>query len=121
VIGEPNGHGGDTWTAFGLGVVGGVVAGLTLLSFAGLQPLGLIAVIGSIIVRPRPFAFAGLLIATAVTWAVLILRASTSCGEPPCGTDPAPWVLFSGVVGAAGLSLLAAAIRRRRAGAPAEG
>ena len=107
-------HPGEAWTAFGLGVVGGVVAGLTLLSFAGLQPLGLLAVLGAVWVRPRPFSFAGLLMSVGVTWIVLIVRGATACGEPPCGMDPTPWIVASVVVGVAGFVLLVSAARRRR-------
>lgn len=105
---------GDPWTAFGLGVAGGVVAGLTLLSFAGLQPLGLIAVVGAAVVRPRPFAFAGVLISIAVTWAVLIVRGATSCGEPPCGMDATPWIVLTVGVGVAGLMVLVSGVHGRR-------
>src|SRR5262245_7198882 len=99
---------------FGLGVIGGVIAGLTLLSFAGLQPLGLLAVAGAFWVRPRPFGGAGLLLSVAVTWTTLIVRASSACGEPPCGLDATPWVVASIVIGAAGVVLLAWGIARQR-------
>ena len=104
----------DAWTAFGLGVAGGVVAGLALLSFAGLQPLGVLAVAGAILVRPRPFALAGLLMSVAMTWTILIVRGSTACGEPPCGMDATPWIAVSAGIGLVGVVLLGSGIRRRR-------
>jgi hypothetical protein len=69
----------DPWTAFGLGVFGGVVAGLTLLSFAGLQPLGLSAISVGILVRPRPFGTAGVLLGTGATWLLLFAGAAARC------------------------------------------
>lgn len=49
----------DPWAAFGVGVLGGVVGGLSLLSFAGIFAVALIAILGGIAVRPRPFGAAG--------------------------------------------------------------
>jgi hypothetical protein len=106
----------DAWTAFALGVLGGAIAAPTLLSFAGLQPLGLIAVVGAIRVRPRPFAAAGLLISIGVTWIALFARAATACGEPPCGSDPTPWIVAALVILAGGGALLMVGISRVRAG-----
>lgn len=104
----------DAWTAFGLGAVGGVIAGLTLLSFAGLQPLGLVAIIGATWIRPRPFGTAGLLMAIGVTWLALFLRASSGCGESDCGFDATPWYVASVVVTIVGATLLVFGIRRHR-------
>ena len=104
----------DAWTAFGFGVVGGVIAGFTLLSFAGLQPLGLVAIAGAIWIRPRPFGTAGLLMATGVTWLALFVRASNGCGESDCGFDPTPWYVGSIALLTLGAGLLTIGIRRHR-------
>jgi len=80
-------HPGDAWTAFGVGVLGGMIAGLTLLSFAGLQVFGILAIACTALIRPHAFAFSGLLISIAVTWTTLMIQGTTGCGEPPCGMD----------------------------------
>jgi hypothetical protein len=108
-------HPRDPWTAFGLGVVGGVIAGLTLLSFAGLQPLGVIAIVGAVWVRPRPFGTAGVLMSIGVTWLSLFARADTGCGESSCGFDPTPWYVASVTLAVVGFGVLLRGIRRERA------
>jgi hypothetical protein len=105
----------DAWTAFGLGVLGGTLAGPMLLSFAGLQPLGVLALVGAIAVRPRPFGAAGGLIGWPVSWLLLLVAASARCDPASCiGPDLTPWVIVSIAVLAVGLGILAYAIRRAR-------
>jgi hypothetical protein len=109
-------HGRDAWTAFGLGVLGGVIAGLTLLSFAGLQPLGLLAIVVGILVRPRPFGAAGVLLATAGTWLILVTGATARCDPTSCTSpDLTPWIAGSLAIGSVGVLLLCVGIRRARA------
>src|SRR5690349_19609540 len=108
-------HPRDAWTAFGLGVFGGVIAGLTLLSFAGLQPFGILAIVVAIAIRPRPFGAAGGLIGTAVTWLMLFAGAAARCDPEPCtGLDVQPWILASVAILAIGTVLLGVGIRRAR-------
>lgn len=107
-------HPRDAWTAFGLGVFGGVIAGPTLLSFAGLQPFGILAIVVAIAMRPRPFGAAGMLVGMGVTWGLLFARASTGCGASDCGFDPTPWYVAAAVVTAIGIVLLGLGIRRAR-------
>ena len=105
----------DPWTAFGLGVFGGVIAGLTLLSFAGLQPLGLLAIVGGTLVRPRPFGAAGVLLGIGATWVILFTGAMARCDPSSCqNPDLGPWfaAAFALIIG--GAVTLARAIRGRR-------
>jgi hypothetical protein len=105
----------DPWTAFGLGVFGGVIAGLTLLSFAGLQPLGVLAIVGAIVVRPRPFGSAGLLMGWGSTWLLLLWRANSSCDPSSCqNPDLIPWIAAGFILVGGGVALLAVAVRRIR-------
>jgi hypothetical protein len=108
-------HRGDPWTAFGLGVFGGVIAGLTLLSFAGLQPLGLAAILGAILVRPRPFGTAGVLLGTGAIWLILFAGAVARCDPSSCQSpDLMPWFAAAFVLMIGGATLLALAVHRRR-------
>jgi hypothetical protein len=109
------GHPGDSWTAFGLGVFGGVISGLTLLSFVGLQVFGILAIACTALIRPRAFALSGLLIGIAVTWTTVIIQGATGCGEPPCGMDATLLVAATAVILVIGVGLLGIGIRRARA------
>ena len=103
----------EPWLAFGLGIVGGFVAGLTLVSFAGVQLLGVIAVVGGIRVRPRPFGAAGLLLGTGLTWLILFVAASARCDPLSCqGPDLSPWFVAAILLLMGGVALLAIAILR---------
>ena len=106
---------GDAWTAFGLGVLGGVIGGLSLLSFAGIFLIALIAIVGGVVVRPRPFGAAGVLIGWGVTWISLLAAAQSRCDPASCvAPDLTPWVAAGIGLIAVGLVLLAVAIRRIR-------
>src|SRR5262245_65683390 len=105
----------DTWTAFGLGVFGGVIAGLTLLSFAGLQVFGILALFVTIAIRPRPFGAAGATIAVGVSWLVLFAGVAARCEPASCTSlDATPWIAASIVILAVGAGLLGVRLRPRR-------
>ena len=113
-------HPRDGWTAFGLGVAGGVIAGLSLLSFAGIFLVAVIAIGGGVRLRPRPFGAAGVLFGWGATW-VSLLAAASGCGDPTCGTGPdlTPWYMTAAALIALGSVLLVVGVRdarRRRAG-----
>ena len=111
---EQGDHRTDPWTAFGLGVFGGVIAGLTLLSFAGLQPLGLLAILVGVRVRPRPFGAAGVLLAIGSTWVILFAGAAARCDPSSCrNPDLAPWFVAAFALLVAGVGLLVRGVRRR--------
>jgi hypothetical protein len=107
-------HPGDAWTAFGLGVFGGVIAGLTLLSFVGLQVFGILAIACTALIRPHAFAISGLLISIAVTWTTLMIQGATRCGEPPCGMDATLLVVPTALILVTGVGLLGIGVRRAR-------
>jgi len=110
-----SGHQRDAWTAFGVGVFGGVIAGVTLLSFAGLQAFGILALVVAIVIRPRPFGAAGALMGMAVSWLLLLGAATARCDPADCtGPDLTPWIAASVVVGVAGFVVLVSGARRRR-------
>ena len=105
----------DPWTAFGLAVFGGVIAGLTLLSFAGLQPLGVLAIVGGTLVRPRPFGAAGVLLGIGANWLILFAGAVARCDPSSCqNPDLAPWFVAAFVLMVGGAVMLARAVHRRR-------
>jgi len=112
---EPQDHPRDAWPAFGLGIFAGVIAGLTLLSFAGLQVFGILALIVAIAIRPRPFGAAGAIIAVGVTWLVLFAGAAARCKPESCTSlDVTPWIAASIAILAFGVGLLGVGIRRAR-------
>ena len=103
----------DPWAAFGVGVLGGVVGGLSLLSFAGIFAVALIAILGGIAVRPRPFGAAGVLLGWAATWVIVLAAAQARCDPASCvGSDLRPWVAFAVVVAVIGVALLLVGIAR---------
>lgn len=103
----------DPWTAFGVGVLGGVIGGLSLLSFAGIFAVALIAILGGVAVHPRPFGAAGVLIGWAVTWVLVLGAAQARCDPASCvGPDLAPWVAVSAVLALIGAALLLVGIRQ---------
>jgi len=109
----------DGWTAFGLGVIGGVIAGFTLLSYAGILVIAIIAIVGAVAVRPRPFGAAGLLIGWGITWLSLLAAAQGRCDPSSCeGPDLTPWVLTGTGLVVLGAGLLVAAVRRGRRRGP---
>ena len=112
----------DPWTAFGVGVLGGVVGGLSLLSFAGLFAVAFIAIVGGFGLRPRPFGAAGLLVGWAVSWVAVLLGAQARCDPSSCvGPDLTPWLTAAAILAILGGSLLVVGIaspgRAARAGA----
>lgn len=99
----------DAWTAFGVGVLGGIVGGLSMLSFAGIFAVALIAVVGGAGLRPRPFGAAGVLLGWAAAWAILFGGAAARCDPSSCvGPNLAPWIVATGLFAVAGLVLLVA-------------
>jgi len=105
----------DAWTAFGVGVLGGVIGGLSLLSFAGILGVALIAISGGIGVRPRPFGAAGVFTGWAVAWVVALGAAQTRCDPASCvGPDLTPWLTFAAILAVVGVLLLLVGIARPR-------
>lgn len=99
----------DTWTTFGAGVLGGILGGLSMLSFAGIFAVALIAIVGGGSLRPRPFGAAGVLLGWAAAWAVLFAGAQSRCDPSTCtGPYLMPWLLVTGLLALSGLVLLAA-------------
>jgi hypothetical protein len=103
----------DPWSAFGVGVLGGVIGGLSLLSFAGILAVALIAIVGGFGLRPRPFGAAGVLGGWATTWLIVLAGAQARC-TAPCTTDVTPWVTFALGLAAIGGAVLVVAIARPR-------
>lgn len=105
----------DAWTAFGVGVLGGVIGGLSLLTFAGLLAVALIAISGGIAVRPRPFGAAGVLIGWASAWVLALAAAQGTCDPASCiGPDLTPWLTFAAILTVIGVVLLLVGIARPR-------
>ena len=97
----------DPWAAFGIGVLGGVIGGLSLLSFAGIFAVALIAILGGVALRPRPFGAAGVLIGWAVTWVLVLAAAQARCDPESCvGPNFAPWIAVSVALAAIGIGFL---------------
>jgi len=104
----------DAWTAFGLGVMGGVISGLSLLSFAGIFIVAIIAILAGFLVRPRPFGAAGVLIGWGVTWLSLLAGAQSRCDPASCEPpNLTPWIAIAVGLFASGALLLVIGIRRR--------
>lgn len=103
----------DPWTAFGLGVLGGVIGGLSLLSFAGIFAVALVAILGGVAVHPRPFGAAGVFLGWAVTWTVVLAAAQARCDPASCvAPDLTVWVGMALAIAAVGTALLLVGIRR---------
>jgi hypothetical protein len=111
---SPSEHGHtDPWTAFGVGVLGGVIGGLSLLSFAGIFVVALIAIVGGLALRPRPFGAAGVLLGWATSWIIVLAGAQARCDPASCvAPDLSPWVVVAASIAATGLGLLAIGIVR---------
>jgi hypothetical protein len=103
----------DAWTAFGVGVLGGVIGGLSLLTFAGILAVALIAISGGLAVRPRPFGAAGVLVGWAVAWVLALGAAQARCDPGSCvGPDLTPWLTTAAILGVIGVVLLIVGIAR---------
>lgn len=103
----------DPWTAFGLGVLGGVIGGLSLLSFAGLFAVALITILGGFAVRPPPFGAAGVLLGWAVSWVLVLAGAQARCDPASCvGSDLGPWMTIAVVLAMIGVVFLLVAVAR---------
>ena len=103
----------DAWTSFGVGVLGGVIGGLSLLTFAGIFAVALIAISGGVSVRPRPFGAAGVLIGWAAAWVLALNAAQARCDPASCvGPDLAPWLAFAAILAAIGFLLVLVGIAR---------
>ena len=86
----------DRWTAFGLGVLGGVLGGIAVLSWAGIQPLGIIWIGVGLLVRPRPFGAAGVLMGWGGVTLLLLAGAQARCDPASCGApDVTAWVVVA--------------------------
>lgn len=103
----------DAWTAFGLGVLGGVAGGLLLTSLGAILLAPVILVFaGGFALRP-PFGAAGILGGWGATWISLLLAAQARCDPTSCsGPDLTPWVTFGGGLLAASIGLLVIGVRR---------
>jgi len=106
----------DPWAAFAAGLLGGVLGGLLLLTFGGilLLPLAIVALVGGMLVRPRPFGTAGTLGGWGAAWAITLLAAGARCDPPACvSPDLTGWLIVAGVLIAGCGAILAVAIRRQ--------
>jgi hypothetical protein len=104
---------GDAWTTFGVGVLGGVIGGLSVISFAGIFAVALIALVGGFAVKPRPFGAAGVLLGWAACWTILFAGAQARCDPGSCvGPDLTPWVGMIVSIALVGVSLLAVGLVR---------
>ncbi len=108
----------DSWTAFGLGVLGGTIGGLSLLSFAGIFLVALIAIVGGLLLRPRPFGAAGVLCGWGVTTLIVLAGAQARC-EPGACTAPDLTGWFVVAAGLIALGVLALIVGVRRQARPA--
>ena len=106
-------HQPDAWTAFGLGVLGGVVGGLLLTSLGAILLAPIILVFaGGFALRP-PFGAAGILGGWGTTWIALLVAAQAHCDPTSCsGGDLTPWTMFGGGLLAASIGLLLIGVRR---------
>jgi hypothetical protein len=103
----------DPWTAFGVGVLGGVIGGLSLISFAGIFAVALIAIFGGIGLRPRPFGAAGVLMGWGASWVILLAGALARCDPASCvAPDLAPWAAFATGLAGAGGALIVIGLRQ---------
>ena len=83
----------DRGPALGLGVLGGVLGGIGLLSWAGLQGLGIIVIGVGILLKPRPFGAAGVLVGWGGVTLLLLAGAQARCDPASCGApDVSGWV-----------------------------
>jgi len=83
----------DRGPALGLGVLGGVLGGIGLLSWAGLQGLGIIVIGVGILLKPRPFGAAGVLVGWGGVTLLLLAGAQARCDPASCGApDVTGWV-----------------------------
>ena len=104
----------DSWTAFGLGVLGGTLGGLSLLSFAGIFLIALIAIVGGLLLKPRPFGAAGVLVGWGATWIIALAGAQARCDPGSCtGPDLTGWFVAGTVLILLGAIALVVGIRRR--------
>jgi hypothetical protein len=83
----------DRWAALGLGVLGGLLGGIAVLSWAGLQPLGIIVIGVGILLQPRPFGAAGVLMGWGGVTLLLLGGAQARCDPASCGApDVTGWI-----------------------------
>jgi hypothetical protein len=103
----------DRWAALGLGVLGGVLGGIALLSWAGLQPLGIILIGVGILLKPRPFGTAGVLIGWGGVTLLLLAGAQARCDPASCGApDVTGWVAVAFGLVVIGAATLTVGLRR---------
>ena len=105
----------DPWAAFGLGVLGGVVGGLVLLSLGTiLLALVILVFAGGLGLRP-PFGAAGILGGWGATWLALLASAAARCDPSSCvGSDLTPLIAFGVTLVVVAVALLVLGIRRPR-------
>ena len=103
----------DRWAAFGLGILGGVLGGIALLSWAGLQPLGIIVIGVGILLKPRPFGAAGVLMGWGGVTLLLLAGAQARCDPASCGApDVTGWVAVAFGLVVIGAATLIIGLRR---------
>ena len=86
----------DRLAALALGVLGGVLGGVGLLSWAGLQGLGIIVIGVGILLKPRPFGAAGVLMGWGGVTLLLLAGAQARCDPASCGApDVTAWVVVA--------------------------
>jgi hypothetical protein len=103
----------NRWAAFALGGLGGVFGGVALLSWAGIQALGVIVIGIGILLRPRPFGAAGVLTGWGVVTLLLLAGARARCDPASCGApDVTGWVLMAFGVVVLGVAALTVGLRR---------
>jgi len=103
----------DRGPALGLGVLGGVLGGIGLLSWAGLQGLGIIVIGVGILLKPRPFGAAGVLVGWGGVTLLLLAGAQARCDPASCGApDVTGWVAVAFGLVVIGAATLIIGLRR---------
>jgi hypothetical protein len=103
----------DRWAALGLGVLGGLLGGIALPSWAGLQPLGIIVIGVGIALKPRPFGAAGVLLGWGGVTLLLLDGAQARCDPASCGApDLTGWVAVAVGLVVIGAATLIVGLRR---------
>jgi hypothetical protein len=103
----------DRGAAFGLGVLGGMLGGIGLLSWAGLQPLGIIVIGVGLLLKPRPFGAAGVLVGWGGVTLLLLAGAQARCDPASCGApDVTGWVAVAVGLVVIGVATLVVGLRR---------
>jgi hypothetical protein len=103
----------DRLAALGLGVLGGVLGGIALLSWVGIQGLGIIVIGVGILLKPRPFGAAGVLMGWGGVTLLLLAGAQARCDPASCGaSDVTGWVAVAFGLVVIGAATLIVGLRR---------